>query len=96
VKNDYQIIQKLLLTEKAMAGTEAAKKKKYVFKVHPSANKLEIKRAVETLFGVKVSQVNTSNRMGKTKRERTASYGRTADSKRAVVTLLEGQTIALN
>lgn len=96
MKNDYQIIQKILLTEKAMAGTESVKRKKYVFKVHPSANKLEIKRAVENLFGVKVSQVNTSNRMGKTKRERTASYGRASEVKHAVVTLLEGQSIALN
>jgi large subunit ribosomal protein L23 len=96
VKNDYQIIEKVLLTEKAMAGAESVKEKKYVFKVHPEANKLEIKRAVETLFGVKVKQVNTQRRRGKNKRERTPAYGRGPLVKRAVVTLLEGHTIALN
>jgi large subunit ribosomal protein L23 len=96
VKNDYQIIEKVLLTEKAMTGAESVTHKKYVFRVHPAANKLEIKRAVETLFGVKVKNVNTLVRKGKSKRERTAAYGTTNRVKRAVVTLQEGHAIALN
>ncbi len=59
------------------------------------ANKIEIKQAVEELFNVNVTKVNTMNRQGKRKRERTSRYGRTSDWKRAVVTLKEGETIDL-
>ena len=63
---------------------------KYTFLVHPDANKTQIKIAVEKVFGVKVSNVNTINRQGKRKRTK-AGFGQRADSKRAVVTLREGR-----
>ena len=65
---------------------------KYTFLVAPKANKTEIKIAVEKVFGVKVSDVNTLNRQGKRKRTR-AGFGQRASSKRAIVTVAEGQRI---
>jgi large subunit ribosomal protein L23 len=62
---------------------------KYTFLVDPRANKTEIKIAVESVFGVKVSSVNTLNRQGKTRRTRTGT-GKRKDTKRAIVTLREG------
>jgi len=59
---------------------------KYTFVVAPSANKTQIKIAVEKVFGVKVVSVNTLNRSGKRKRTRTG-YGKRKDTKRAIVTL---------
>ena len=63
---------------------------KYTFVVRPDANKTQIKIAVEKVFGVKVSGVNTLNRQGKRKRTR-GGFGKRADSKRAVVTLRQGR-----
>ena len=63
---------------------------KYTFIVRPDANKTQIKIAVEKVFNVKVSDVNTLNRQGKRKRTR-AGFGRRPDSKRAIVTLREGR-----
>lgn len=91
MKDVYQIIQRVMLTEKGTRLSET--ENKYVFNVNPAANKAEIKQAVEELFKVKVTEVNTMNRQGKKKRERTASAGRTAGWKRAVVTLAEGSKI---
>ena len=65
---------------------------KYTFLVHPSANKTEIKIAVEKVFNVKVTSVNTLNRQGKTRRTR-SGIGKRADTKRAIVSLAEGQRI---
>ncbi|MEJ5913821.1 50S ribosomal protein L23 [Pseudokineococcus sp. 1T1Z-3] len=65
---------------------------KYTFLVDPRANKTEIRIAVERVFGVKVTGVNTANRQGKTRRTR-GGTGRRKDTKRAVVTLREGDTI---
>jgi large subunit ribosomal protein L23 len=62
---------------------------KYTFIVDPGANKTEIKIAVEKVFGVKVSSVNTANRQGKTRRTRNG-IGKRKDTKRAIVTLREG------
>ena len=62
---------------------------KYTFLVAPSANKTEIKIAVEQIFGVKVSSVNTANRKGKARRTK-FGLGRRKDTKRAIVTLREG------
>lgn len=93
MKDVYQIIQKVTLTEKGTRLSEA--ENKYSFNVNPSANKTEIKRAVEELFKVKVTAVNTMKRQGKIKRERTPSAGRTAGWKRAIVTLDEGSKIDL-
>ena len=65
---------------------------KYTFLVHPDANKTEIKIAIEKIFDVKVNSVNTMNRQGKTRRTRYGT-GRRADTKRAIVSLAEGQSI---
>ncbi|HQY34625.1 MAG TPA: 50S ribosomal protein L23 [Actinotalea sp.] len=62
---------------------------KYTFVVDPHANKTEIKIAVEQVFGVKVSSVNTINRKGKTRRTK-FGLGKRKDTKRAIVTLREG------
>ena len=68
----------------------------YTFKVHPEASKPEIRDAVQSIFGVRVTKVNTLNRKGKTKRNRRNwTKGRRADTKRAIVTLAEGDTIEL-
>ncbi|HEX7105259.1 MAG TPA: 50S ribosomal protein L23 [Acidothermaceae bacterium] len=65
---------------------------KYTFLVPPTANKTEIKIAVEKLFNVKVMNVNTVNRQGKRKRTR-FGYGKRKDTKRAIVTLASGDRI---
>jgi len=65
---------------------------KYTFLVPPTANKSEIKIAVEKLFNVKVTNVNTVNRQGKRKRTR-FGYGKRKDTKRAIVTLAAGDRI---
>jgi len=65
---------------------------KYTFVVLPDANKTEIKIAVEQVFGVKVTAVNTINRTGKRRRTRTG-WGKRPDTKRAVVSVAEGQRI---
>jgi large subunit ribosomal protein L23 len=68
----------------------------YVFEVDPRANKIEIRKAVEEAFGVRVDQVNTLNRKGKaTRNRRTGIRGRRADTKRAMVTLHAGDKIDL-
>jgi large subunit ribosomal protein L23 len=87
------IVKKLLMSEKGSRLKEVANQ--YVFEVDRAANKLEIRRAVEQRFNVKVKDVNTMMRPGKAKRQRTMSYGRTAARKRAVVTLQAGQSIEM-
>jgi large subunit ribosomal protein L23 len=89
----YEIIQTIVFTEKATLLSETLNK--YVFRVNPRANKLQIKLAVERLFKKKVVGVNTCNYAGKKKRERTAAYGRKAHWKKAIVTLKEGDKINL-
>ena len=89
----FDIIETIRLTEKATLLSE--KLNKYVFRVSPRANKLQIKAAVEKLFGKKVLDVNTANYAGKKKRQRQASYGRTAHWKKAIVTLKAGDKIDL-
>jgi large subunit ribosomal protein L23 len=66
----------------------------YTFHVHPDANKTEIRKAVEEIWGVRVIGVNTMNRKGKRKRFR-FTEGRRPDSKRAVVKLAEGDKIEI-
>ena len=87
------IVKKLLMTEKGSRLKEVGNQ--YVFEVDRGANKLEIRRAVEQQFNVKVKDVNTMTRQGKAKRLRTMSYGRTPAWKRAVVTLQDGQSIEM-
>ncbi len=65
---------------------------KYTFVVHPDANKTEIKIAVEKIFGVKVTAVNTLNRKGKVRRTRNG-IGRRKNTKRAIVSVAAGQSI---
>ena len=68
----------------------------YSFVVHPDANKVEIRQAVESIWGVRVLKVNTLNRKGKRLRNRrNGKYGSLSDTKRAMVTLAEGDSIEL-
>jgi large subunit ribosomal protein L23 len=89
----YDIIDTVRLTEKATLLAE--RENKYVFRVRPTATKTQIKLAIEKLFKKSVVAVNTCNYAGKKKRERTASFGRKADWKKAIVTLKEGDKIEL-
>ena len=82
----YDVILKPVVTEKSMDGMS---EKRYTFLVHPTANKTQIKEAVEKMFpGTKVSKVNTLNQDGKTKR-RGRTEGKTVKTKKAIVTLTE-------
>ena len=84
MKTAYDIIRRPVITEQSMADTEM---KKYVFEVAKSATKIDIAKAVEEIFGVKVSKVNTLNVTGKMKRTGRYPAGRQASWKKAVVTL---------
>lgn len=85
------LIDTIVLTEKATLLSE--KLNQYVFRVAPRANKIQIKQAVEKLFGKKVVAVNTANYAGKARRQRRPDAGRTAHWKKAIVTLKEGEKI---
>ncbi|HMX63031.1 MAG TPA: 50S ribosomal protein L23 [Candidatus Sumerlaeota bacterium] len=93
-KSPYQIIDRPMITEKALAGAEP--KREYTFRVARGANKREIKWAIETAYGVKVESVNTVLVKGKIRhaRVRGAREGKRADVKKAIVKLAEGQQIA--
>ena len=82
--NAYDIIIKPVITEQSMADVAD---KKYVFQVAMNATKTEIKAAVEEIFNVKVSKVNTLRQLGKVKRTGAYPKGKRADYKKAVVTL---------
>ncbi|WP_342319005.1 50S ribosomal protein L23 [Corynebacterium mayonis] len=86
IVNPRDIIIAPVLSEKTYALME---QDTYTFLVNPSANKTQIKIAVEEIFGVDVASVNTVNREGKRKRSR-SGYGKRKDTKRAYVTLREG------
>ena len=88
----YQIIKRPLRTEKSVADGEATNA--YHFEVDVKANKIQIKEAIEKCFNVKVEDVRTLVRKGKTRRVR-FKLGRTKDWKKAIVTLKEGSTIDL-
>ena len=89
--NAHQVIIRPLITEK---NTNLMPLGKYCFEVDRSANKVQIKAAVEEIFNVKVTQVHTMNVRGK-QRRRGMRYGYTADWKKAIVTLAEGDRIEL-
>jgi large subunit ribosomal protein L23 len=92
-KSPRDIIIRPVVSEKSYAAFDA---NVYTFLVAPDANKIEIKRAVESIFGVRVINVNTMNRKGKRKRNRrTGTYGSRAASKRAVVSLAAGDRIEI-
>ena len=82
--NSYDIIIRPIITERAMS---AVADKKYVFEVAKDAGKIEIKKAVEEIFGVKVASVNTLNVPGKAKRLGAGRPGRTKSWKKAYVQL---------
>lgn len=86
----YEIIERPLLTEKSVAGAGLGK---YTFRVRKTANKIEIGKAVEKVFNVKVDGVNTMIVKGKKKRLGRHPEGMTADWKKAIVTLKPGYKI---
>lgn len=93
MKSPYEILIRPMITEKSTALAEKSPPQ-YVFQVHPSANKVEIRKAVEQAYDVKVANVNTIKMLGKKRRLRVA-IGRRRSWKKAVVTLQEGQTIPI-
>ena len=88
-KDHRDILIAPVVSEKSYGLLDA---NKYTFLVHPDANKTEIKIAVEKIFDVKVTAVNTLNRPGKTRRTRNG-LGKRKDTKRAIVSLAEGHRI---
>lgn len=89
-KNQHDLIRKPIITEKA--GNAKDKLNKITFAVDPKANKMEVKKAVENIFKVKVDKINIINVKGKPKKLGRSS-GKRADWKKAVVTVSSGQTI---
>jgi large subunit ribosomal protein L23 len=93
VKDARDVIIAPVVSEKSYALIES---NVYTFLVHPDAAKPEIRAAIEEIFNVKVAKVNTLNRKGKTSRNRrTGRLGSRPDRKRAIVTLVEGDSIDL-
>jgi large subunit ribosomal protein L23 len=88
--NPHQIIKRPVITEKANLGKEASNH--HIFEVMLTANKIEIRKAVEELFGVKVLSVQTCVMRGKNKR-RGRVFGRTPNWKKALVKLAPGESI---
>ena len=93
MKNARDVIIAPVVSEKSYSLIED---NVYTFLVHPDAAKPEIRSAVEEIFNVKVAKVNTLNRKGKSTRNRkTGKLGSRPDRKRAIVTLVEGNSIDL-
>jgi large subunit ribosomal protein L23 len=89
-----EILRKPLLTEKVAQITE--KLNRYAFIVDPRANKIQIKTAIEAMYGVNITAVNTMRYVGKLKSRNTKAglvQGRSATVKKAIVTLKDGETI---
>ncbi|MBQ3672067.1 MAG: 50S ribosomal protein L23 [Oscillospiraceae bacterium] len=84
MKTAYDIIIRPIITEQSMEDLDI---KKYAFEVAKDANKIEIKKAIEEIFDVKVINVTTTAMHGKTKRQGAYPQGRTASWKKAVVKL---------
>jgi len=91
MKTSYDILKNILRTEK---GTRMLSENKYLFHVALDANKIQIKQAVEDVYNVKVTGVNTLKMHGKWKRLRFKA-GMTPDWKKAIVTLKEGDKIEI-
>ena len=91
MKSARDVIIRPVVSEKSYAGLEA---NVYTFLVDPRANKTEIKEAVQSIWNVRVTSVNTINRKGKLKRRR-FTVGKRPDQKRAIVTLAEGDSIQI-
>ena len=91
--NSFEIIKTVRLTEK---GTRQADKfNQYTIVADPRATKTQIRQAVQDLFKVKVTKVNTLNVTGKYRRQRTKQAGQAPDWKKAIVTLKDGDKIVL-
>jgi large subunit ribosomal protein L23 len=88
--NLAEVVQGPVITEKGTLVSEAGNQ--VVFRVHPRANKIEIRQAVETLFKVRVLKVRTARQLGKVRRVG-RHHGRRPDWKKAYVTLAEGDRI---
>ena len=86
----HDLVRRPIITEKSTELTEVSNK--YVFEVSSDANKANVKKAVEFIFGVKVQKVNVINQMGKTKRFK-GKLGKRSDFKKAIVTLSEADRI---
>ena len=91
MKSSRDIVFRPVVSEKSYGGIE---RNAYTFLVSPDANKTEIKEAIQAIWDVRVTSVNTLNRSGKVKRRR-FSVGKRADEKRAIVTLAEGDSIEI-
>ncbi len=91
ITDPRDVLIKPVVSEKSYALLD---ENKYTFIVRPDANKTQIKQAVESVFGVKVLNVNTINRQGKVRRTR-FGLGKRPDTKRAIVSLAEGDRIDL-
>jgi large subunit ribosomal protein L23 len=89
---DQDVVKRPLITEKSERGRETDQQ--YAFEVHREATKIQVKNAVEKLFGVHVTAVHTAISRGKNKRVG-RSMGRRPNWKKAIVTLREGETISL-
>ena len=93
MKDPRSVILRPVVSEKSYSLLDSGV---YTFIVDPDANKIEIRQAVESIFGVRVEKVNTLNRSGKRKRNRRSfTYGKRPDTKRAIVTLAPGDRIEL-
>ncbi|MBU7007461.1 50S ribosomal protein L23 [Phosphitispora fastidiosa] len=91
MRNPRDVLKKPIVSERSMGLME---QNKYSFYVEPKANKIEIKNAVEELFKVTVTDVNTMNVKGKAKRVG-KHIGRTSNRKKAIVTLKQGDKIEI-
>jgi len=93
MKDPRDVILRPVVSEKSYALLDNGV---YTFVVDPRSNKTEIRQAIETIFNVRVTNVNTLNRKGKRKRNRrSATFGKRSDTKRAVVTLAGDDRIDL-
>ena len=91
--NAFEVIKSVRLTEKG--AIQADKINQYTVVADRRANKVQIRQAVQELFKVKVTSVNTLNVNGKARRKATKQAGQTSDWKKALVTLKEGDKISL-
>ena len=91
--NAFEVIKTVRLTEKGTRQSE--KYNQYTVVADRRANKTEIRQAVQELFKVKVTKVNTLNVRGKSRRQRTLQAGKAPDWKKAIVTLKDGDKIVL-
>ena len=93
MKDPREVVIRPVVSEKSYTLLDGGV---YTFVVHPSASKPEIRDAIESIFDVRVTKVNTLNRKGKRMRNRrTNSFGKRPDTKRALVTLAPGDSIEI-